>query len=219
MTYHGDTVPDGIYESIKTLKTDPIVVDKDDSIPDFIEDYRNVLDICLSGKRIPPISKEKSLEILRGFRKNVNDFYSITSLHYLNAGTAGHDHFHDLLNAVINNVNLGGLPDLNAIYACVLYKGHGRDKTSDRSYRTISTCPLVSKGLDTYVRELSIDEWNACQADTQYQGEGSSHELAALLLTETIKFSLNTLKKTVFALFLYTKSAYVEFDKQLMDPS
>ena len=81
---------------------------------------------------------------------------------------------------------MAGIDELNTIYACVLYKGHKKDKTSDRSYRTISTCPLVAKGLNMYVRELSIEGWNDEQAVNQFQGEGSSHELAALLLTETL---------------------------------
>ena len=147
-------------------------------------------------------------------RKDVNDFYSITALHYLNAGTSGHDHFHFLLNAVIKNVNLGGLSELNTIFACVLYKGHLKEKTSARSYRTISTCPLVAKALDIYIRELSLPDWNKEQADTQYQGEGSSHELAALLLTEVIQHSLHSLKLPVFAIFLDAKSA---FDKVLRE--
>ena len=52
LTYHGDTVPDGIYESIRSLKTDPVVRDVA-SLPDLEEDYRNILDICKSGKKIP----------------------------------------------------------------------------------------------------------------------------------------------------------------------
>ena len=141
-------------------------------------------------------------------KKDVSDFYSITAMHYLNAGTSGHDHFHFLLNAVIDNVNLGGLSELNTIFACVLYKGHLKEKTSARSYRTISTCPLVAKALDIYIRELSLPDWNKEQADTQYQGEGSSHELAALLLTEVIQHSLHSLKLPVFAIFLNAKSAF-----------
>ena len=146
--------------------------------------------------------------ILKRMKKNVNDFYSITALHYLNTGTAGHDHFHFLLNTVIDNVNLGGLSELNTIFACVLYKGHLKEKTSARSYRIISTCPLVAKALDIYIRELSLPDWNKEQADTQYQGEGSSHELAALLLTEVIQHSLHSLKLSVFAIFLDAKSAF-----------
>ena len=63
------------------------------------------------------------------------------------------------------------------MYALFLHKGHNKEKTLDSSYRTISTCPLIAKGLDIYVRELSLSRWNAVQAPTQYQGEGSSHEL------------------------------------------
>ena len=67
--------------------------------------------------------------------------------------------------------------------------GHSKDKTLARSYRTISTCPLVAKGLDIFLRDLNLDKWNSHQAPTQYLGDGSSHELAALLLTETIQYS------------------------------
>ena len=38
-----------------------------------------------------------------------------------------------------------------------------------------------------YVRILSSTDWNAAQADTQFQGTGMSHEFAALLLTEAIQ--------------------------------
>ena len=47
LTYLGDTVPDGIYESIRSLKTDPVVRDVA-ALPDLEEDYRNILDICKS---------------------------------------------------------------------------------------------------------------------------------------------------------------------------
>ena len=59
-----------------------------------------------------------------------------------------------------------------------------------------------------YVRDLQLDTWNADQSEVQFLGEGSSHELAALLLTETIQHSLFSLKKPVFALFLDAKSAF-----------
>ena len=46
------------------------------------------------------------------------------------------------------------------------------------------------------------------QAPTQFQGEGSSHDLAAVLLTETIQLSLFKLKHPLYALFLDAKSAF-----------
>ena len=217
LTYFGNTVPDGIYESIRKLKTDPTDIDKDEpNLPNFTEEYRLILDICKTGRKIPLLSKEQSFKILSKIRKNVNDFYSITALHYLNAGTVGQDHFHFLLNGIISNINHAGIDELNTIYACVLYKGHEKDKTSDRSYRTISTCPLVAKGLDMHVRELSIDGWNEEQCETQYQGTGSSHELAALLLTETIQHSLNVSNLPIFALFLDAKSAFDRVLKEIL---
>ena len=168
-TYFGDSVPDGLFHSIETLKTS--FSNPPTSYPDYREVYRHIIDICKEGKKIPPITRDKSQKILLSIRKNVNvnDFYSITAQHYVNAGVAGEEHFFFLLNAVITEINLASLQELNNTYACILYKGHSKDKTSERSYRTIFTCPLHSKALDIYVRELSIDAWNLHQAETQFQ--------------------------------------------------
>ena len=97
---------------------------------------------------------------------------------------------------------------MNSCYALLLYKGHGKLKTSDKAYRTISTCPLLSKALDLYIRDLHKEKWNLQQAETQYQGEGSCHELAALLLTEVIQQSVFTLQEPCYLLFLDAMSAF-----------
>ena len=128
--------------------------------------------------------------------------------HFNFAGPSGWRHFHLLINSLIADINNTCIEEINIAYACILFKGHGKEKTSARSYRTISTCPQVAKGLDIYVKELNLDGWNEDQSDVQFQGEGSSHELAALLLTETIQHSLFTLKKPVYVLYLDAESAF-----------
>ena len=50
--------------------------------------------------------------------------------------------------------------------------------------------------------------WNKAQAEIQFYGEESSHELAALLLTECNQHSLYTLKEPLFVLYLDAKSAF-----------
>ena len=45
-------------------------------------------------------------------------------------------------------------------------------------------------------------------APTQYQGEGSSHELAALMLTVAMQYSLNVSKVPIYTLYLDAKYAY-----------
>ena len=147
------------------------------------EDYRNILDICQTKVDLPSISLEDSTSILMKMKSRVNDFYSITTLHYINAGEAGFLHFNFLLNCIIQDVNNASIEELNSVYALLLHKGHGKIRTSDKSYRTISTCPMLSKALDMYIRDLHLEKWQSQQAPTQYQGEGSSHELAALLVT------------------------------------
>ena len=94
------------------------------------------------------------------------------------------------------------------MYALLLHKAHGKSRTSDRNYRTISTCPVLAKGLDMFLHDLFKDSWNTAQAPTQYQGEGSSHELVSLLLTETIQESLHHHHLPVFLLFLDARSAF-----------
>ena len=149
-----------------------------------------------------------SADILYSVRADVNDFYSITANHFINAGQPGIDHHHFILSAIVDNINLSSIDELNTAWACILYKGHQKDKESDRSYRTISTCPFIAKCVDIYIGRPNSGRWNSVQAETQFQGEGSSHELSALLLTETILHSTLVSKKPVYALFLDAKSAF-----------
>ena len=149
-------------------------------------------------------------------KPSVNDVYGVTINHFKYAGPASWRHFHFLLNSLLHDVNNTSIEEVNTVYACILFKGHKKDKSSDRSYRTISTCPVVAKALDIYIRKLHIESWNNDQAETQFQGEGSSHELAAVLLTETIQHSLYTLKQPVYLLYLDAQSAFDVVLRELM---
>ena len=209
-------VPDGIYESIKELKTEPVKLPTSADYPNFAHEYNLILDICRAGCKIPPVSREKASSLLKSIRNNVIDLHNITALHYLYAGDAGLDHFRFLINTVIENISLANMRDLNSTYACVLYKGNGKDRETARSYRTISICPTISKALDLYVRDLSIGDWNMAQADTQYQGEKMSHELASILLTETINYACNINKEPVYALFLDARSAFDRVIREIL---
>ena len=204
--YHGDAVKTGFYRSISKLKMRPEYTNSE--AQKYIKDYKYILQLCKDKKDLPTISLAKSTDILKSMKSSVNDLYSITPLHYINAGERGLKHFNYLLNCVIEDVNNATIEELNACCALLLHKGHGKSRNIDRAYRTISTCPVVSKALDLYIRYLHEDKWSACQASTQYQGEGSCHELAALLLTELIQHSTNTLKEPAYFLFLDAKSAF-----------
>ena len=179
-----------------------------------LADYENIVKICKTRSKMPPISLEQSKDILFSVKPDVNDFFSITANHFIHAGHPGVQHFHFLISCIINNVNLAGLDELNTAWSCILYKGHSKDKESDRSYRNISTCPFLAKCVDVYAGKLYGAGWAACQAETQFQGEGSSHELAALLFSETIQHSLFLNKKPVYALLLDAMSAYDKIIRQ-----
>ena len=115
---------------------------------------------------------------------------------------------------MISDINLCTLDELNTVFACILYKQHGKQKNNARSYRTISKCPVLARGLDKYMGQLYGNGWQEAQAETQFQGPGSSHNLAALLLTETIQHTMYNLKTPIYTIFLDAKSC---FDKILFE--
>ena len=67
-------------------------------------------------------------------------FWSITPLHFTNAGIEGKTHFNFLMNLIILDINQATVLELNTFYVLLLRKVQGKLKTSDRSYRTISCC-------------------------------------------------------------------------------
>ena len=214
-TYRESAVPDGFFNSMSRLKCpDMLTITSTPEFRSVSADYENIIKICQSGKPIPEISPEKSAQILLGVRAEVNDFFSITANHFINLGTPGFEHFHFLLSTLLSNFSLASIDELNSAWACILYKGHQKDRESDRSYRNISTCPFLAKCADIYVGQLFNEGWAKSQAETQFQGEGSSHELAALLFTESIQFSVFVNKSPVYALLLDAKSAFDKVVRQ-----
>ena len=147
--YHGEDIKKGFFTSISELKTRPSAKVK---VSDYIKDYKYILEICQKKRDLPSIPLSTSTKILHDMKKSVTDYYSITPSHYLNAGDAGLDHFNHLLNCIIADVNNASVEELNACYALLLHKQHGKSRNLDKAYRTISTCPLLSKALDLYIR-------------------------------------------------------------------
>ena len=155
--FNGDNVCDGLYTALGNLKTrDHEKLDAAPNFNDFVKDYENIIHLAECGLPIKPITEEESLNLLLKMKPNVTDLYNITPSHYLNAGPVGCNHFHLLLSALLDDNKNTTISEVNSTYAVVLFKGHQRDRTSSRSYRTISTCPLVAKALDVYIRDLNI---------------------------------------------------------------
>ena len=77
-------------------------------------------------------------------KQTVNDVFGITVNHYAYAGPSGWEHFNLLLNILLSDINNTTIEEVNTVHACILFKGHTKDKTSDHSYRTISSCPIVA---------------------------------------------------------------------------
>ena len=214
-TYTNSTVKDGFYDSISQLKTTK-VQPVGNRFEDLVREYENILEVCKHGAKIPPISEKEAFDNLENVKPSVNYLYGVTAYHYKYAGPAGYRHFFLLLNCLLQDIHNTTIDEINSAYACILFKGHKKDKSSSRSYRTISTCPIVAKGLDLYIRDLHIKSWNSDQAETQFQGEGSSQDLAAVLLTESIEYSLHTLNQPVYILYLDAQSAFDVVQNELL---
>ena len=207
--YYGDKVPDGVFDamtSLKSCKYSELV--KSPPVAEQLSNYDHISKLCAEKRPLPPISLTTASDLLHTLKKKVKDFYSITALHYLNAGKEGLTHFQELLNAVLEEVENATIEELNVAHGIIPYKGHKKDRNSVRSYRTISTCPILSKALDLYIRDIYQEQWNDCQAPTQYQGSGSSHDLASLLVTEVVQHSLHVSNQLVYLLALDAQSAF-----------
>ena len=144
-----------------SLKTcDLELFSKDPHLSQHFSNYQHILKLCQDKLNIPVISSANASKLLGRLKKNVMDMYGITALHYLHAGEQGLLHFTSLLNAVIADVNNASIEELNRAHGLILYKGHKKDKNSDRAYRTISSCPFLAKALDLYLRDLYQDGWD-----------------------------------------------------------
>ena len=207
--YQGKDVATGFFHNIEKLKTelDP-ATETCLSCKAFIFDHRLIKEICRLGDKIPPLSLDAAEKLLHSLKPSVCDHWNISAAHYINGGPVALKHFQFLVNTALENIENTTVDEMNTAHACILFKGHQKDKTLASSYRTISTCPMISKACDTYIRNLSVDDWFEARAEVQFLGPGMSHEMGALLLSEVIHYSITTSNKPVYALFLDARSAF-----------
>ena len=66
---------------------------------------------------------------------------------------------------------------------------------------------------------LIADSWNSARSNAQFIAKGSSHELAALLITEVTRYSTICLKKPTWCLYINKFSAYDVVLKESVIPA
>ena len=131
----------------------------------------------------------------------------------------GTKHFCNLLNILVNDINLSAVPDINSAWDIVIYKGHGKPRTSQSAYRCISTCTILCKGLDLWVTKLQQQNWKNVKSKSQFMTSGSSHELASLYFTEIVRYNTITLNKPVWALLADKQTAFDSTLKEFVIPA
>ena len=104
--YSETEVPDGMFDSISSLKSrDLHILQASPYYTSWSEDYRNILKLAKNKRDLPAISLNRSNKILVSMKPSVSDFWSVTPLHFRNAGSEGQHHFNFLMNQVISNIN------------------------------------------------------------------------------------------------------------------
>ena len=208
-TYYGKDVAIGFYNNIHKLKTelDP-AIEECTACKSFKFDHKLITEICRAGEKIPPLNLEDAEKLLHSLKPSVCDHWNISAAHYVNGGPVALKHYQILINTALKDIENTSVDEVNTAHACILFKGHQKDKTLASSYRTISSCPFIAKSCDTYIRSLSVDDWHDARADVQFLGPGMSHEMGALLLSEVIQHSINVNNKPLYALFLDARSAF-----------
>ena len=82
--YEGTTEPDGFYHSMHNLKhPDMLYIHNSPHYQSVLVDYENIVRILKLSEYIPVISAGESADILYSVRTEVNDFFSITSNHFI----------------------------------------------------------------------------------------------------------------------------------------
>ena len=159
--YTGKNVSTGFFENLKKLKTehDPATNNCESCVP-FKFDHKHIIEICKSGEKIPLLSLPEAEKLLHSLKPSVCDHWSISALHYINGGPIALKHFQLIINLAIENIENTTVDEVNTAHACILYKGHQKDKNQASSYKTISSCPFTAKCLDTHIRNLSLEDWH-----------------------------------------------------------
>ena len=115
-------VPDGFFMSLSDLKQpDMSAIYQSAEYCETLSDYRNIMELVKIGEAVPNIQPHESIEILYSLKSDVNDLFSITACHFINAGAAGLRHFHRLMTSVITNLRNANMEELNDIWAVILY--------------------------------------------------------------------------------------------------
>ena len=84
--YCGDRVIDGLFDSIKSLKTlDHQKLSENPHHMSLMEDYKYIKYLCNNKTDLPPISMEKSNKILFKMKASVRDFFTLTPIHFIHA--------------------------------------------------------------------------------------------------------------------------------------
>ena len=132
--YEGDCVADGFFDSISSLKTlEASSLLSCSSFESYKEDYRNILKICQNGEKIPLLSITKAEQVLKSIKPSVTDLFSMTGYHYIYGGQSGIEHFQFVMNNTLEDMNNLEIEELNLVWACILHKGHNKDRFLDSS--------------------------------------------------------------------------------------
>ena len=104
--FRGAQVANGFYLALSSLKNTTSTIAK--------QIFNNIINLCKHGVKIPPVSHDQAQDILKCLKWDVRDIFDNSPDHFLQAGEAGISHYAFLLNAVIWDIIMASLQELNS---------------------------------------------------------------------------------------------------------
>ena len=146
--YYGENVADGFFQNIKNLKTLNSDTKACESCLNIKFDYSLIIDLCKAGQKIPSITLVKAEELLQALKPQFCDHFNMSALHFIHGSPLAVLHFQFIVNSAIENIDVTSCEEMNDTHACVLFKGHSKDKTLASSYRTISSFSELGSAMN-----------------------------------------------------------------------
>ncbi|CAG2195543.1 unnamed protein product [Mytilus edulis] len=205
--YTGDeNILAGFKEHFRTLATYDENINIDNDYHQNVEHEIHIINQLVKGKNIPDASSEEISNAIKNINKGKSaDYYGITIEHIVNAGEI----MVILLQSIINEIfQQGYVPDLLKIGLLTpIFKNKG-SKNDAGNYRGITVLPVVSKIIDTVLKNRTQPSVKAVQHKYQRGFTSGSGPMNSALPVEEVYREVHDGETEAQIILLDAKSAF-----------
>ncbi|CAG2245612.1 unnamed protein product [Mytilus edulis] len=193
-------------EHFRTLATYDENINIDNDYHQNVEHEIHIINQLVKGKNIPDASREEISNAIKNINKGKSaDYYGITIEHIVNAGEI----MVILLQSIINEIfQQGYVPDLLKIGLLTpIFKNKG-SKNDAGNYRGITVLPVVSKIIDTVLKNRTQPSVKAVQHKYQRGFTSGSGPMNSALPVEEVYREVHDGETEAQIILLDAKSAF-----------